>query len=198
MRARDSSCFNAGMIQWRLVYTLGAILALGACGDDGATVASDDDAVSPDGATGDDTTNPGSGEDPEGGDPPIVGSAGCGVAVEDAAETWIENTLTVGDTERRYYQYLPPDYEPTRAYPVVYQFHGCSTNPERQNNNPPVQDASGADAIHIRGRAEDNCWTTTVNSPDLVYFETLVTEVESSLCADPERRSPPGTAAAPS
>ena len=73
-------------------------------------------------------------------------------------------------------------------YPVVYQFHGCSSGDERQHNNPPVQDQSGADAIHIRGRAIGDCWDTTPNGPDVLFFDALVAQIEGTLCADPARR----------
>lgn len=115
------------------------------------------------------------------------GSEGCGIAPTDATETWVPKSIDVAGTMRDYYVYLPAGYDPTRAYPVVYQFHGCSGG-EKQNNNVPVQDESGADAIHVRGRAVENCWDSSANGPDVAFFDAMVGAMEASYCADTKRR----------
>jgi polyhydroxybutyrate depolymerase len=188
-----------------------ACIVLGACGDgevsgattqgdtsDGSgttsTVPADDDTGTPpaddgsgDGAdsTGapDPTGGPG---DSSGGEP--VGTAGCGQAARDATAQWVEHAIDVDGAMRQYWVWLPEPYDPARAYPVVYQFHGCSDAQDRQNNNPPVQDHSGADAIHVRGRAVDSCWDNSPTGPDVAFFDALVADVEATWCADPERR----------
>lgn len=117
-----------------------------------------------------------------------VGTLGCGVAPVDATAQWAEHQMFVDGVMRQYFVWLPEPYDPQRAYPVVYQFHGCSDGDDRWTNNPPVQDHSGADAIHVRGKAVASCWDASPQGPDLVFFDALVTEVESGWCADPERR----------
>jgi poly(3-hydroxybutyrate) depolymerase len=118
-----------------------------------------------------------------------VGSAGCGLAASDPSVQWSSHTIDVGGVLREYWVWLPSPYDPQRAYPVVYQFHGCSDGEDRWNNNPPVQDQSGADAIHIRGKAVQSCWDSgSPESPDVAFFDALVGEVEATWCADAERR----------
>ena len=119
---------------------------------------------------------------------PAGATPGCGTDPGLATEEWVARTLDVAGTSRDWFVYLPPGYDPARAYPVVYQFHGCSSSPERENNNVPVQRESGGDAIHVRGRAVDNCWDAAADGPDVAFFDALVAEVESSFCADPARR----------
>ncbi len=162
--------------------------------DTGSTETSADDVADPttftaaddDGSTsGAATTEPA--DDSTTGAPPN-GTAGCGLAPADPSQQWTAHTIDVGGTPREYWVWLPMPYDPNRAYPVVYQWHGCSDAEDRQNNNPPVQDQSGADAIHIRGKAVQACWDTGLQTPDLDFFDALVAEVEATWCADPERR----------
>jgi polyhydroxybutyrate depolymerase len=117
-----------------------------------------------------------------------VGTDGCGEPLADGTENWVAKTVDVDGTDRDYFVYLPASYDPDRPYPVVYQFHGCSSNVDKQNNNPPVQDQSGGDAIHIRGRAVDNCWDTAADGTGVAFFDAVVPVVEATWCADPERR----------
>jgi polyhydroxybutyrate depolymerase len=115
-------------------------------------------------------------------------SGGCGRAPEIMLNTWVSRSLTVASMSRAYYVRLPTGYDSARAYPVVYQFHGCSTAEARQDNNVPVHNASGADAIIVRGRAAASCWDTSATGPDLPYIDAMMAEVEASFCVDTTRR----------
>lgn len=175
--------------------TLSAILfVLVACGEEaaetgagtgGATTTSTDASTSSSAASG---GSGATGAGGQGGQASPVGSEGCGQAASDPTEQWVERSVTVDGQARTYFVFLPAGYDPMSAYPVVYRFHGCSGNPNRENNNPPVQDASGADAIHIRGRAVNNCWDNGAGSEDVLFFDALVAEVEATWCADEARR----------
>jgi len=133
-------------------------------------------------------TGGGGGMGGDGGGGQSAGTEGCGEPLTDPTEQWVAKTVNAGGTERDYFVYLPASYDPQRPYPVVYQFHGCSGNPDKQNNNPPVQNHSGADAIHVRGRAIDNCWDNSANGTGVALFDALVPAVEAAYCADPDRR----------
>jgi poly(3-hydroxybutyrate) depolymerase len=115
-------------------------------------------------------------------------SPGCGLATAIAPAAWTERTITVGAAERTYFVWLPAGYDPERPYPVVYQLHGCSSSATREDNNVPVQRESGADAIHVRGRASGDCWDAAADGPDVAFFDAMVADVEATLCADPGRR----------
>jgi len=116
------------------------------------------------------------------------GTPGCGAAPAISTGEWVTSTLDVGGATRDWAVFLPAGYDPDRRYPVVYQFHGCSDGPVRENNNVPVQRESGADAIHVRGRAVDRCWDTSTDGPDMAFFDTMVATIEATYCADPGRR----------
>jgi polyhydroxybutyrate depolymerase len=116
------------------------------------------------------------------------GSAGCGKSSTLATGMFVEQMLTVGGAARSYWLRLPAGYDPTRRYPIVYQLHGCSTSPNRQDNNPPTQNQSGSDAIHVRARAAADCWSTSPTGVDVAYIDALLPAVEGGVCVDTNRR----------
>lgn len=135
-------------------------------------------------ACGGSSDNPGGDAGNGNGDGGGGGGDGCGEAASIALGQWVEQTVSVpGGGNRAYFVRLPANYDPNEPYPVVYQLHGCSES--RESNNVPVENESGDEAIHVRGRAADNCWDSNT---DLPYFDAMVDDVEASYCADPDRR----------
>ena len=178
-----------------------SMILLAACGDDsssggggsgaGATSANG----TPTSATGSSTQHGSTGATNSTGATPTssssgtpIGSAGCGMAVSDTQGDWNAKTIDVEGTTRDYFVFVPPGYDPMRAYPVVYQFHGCSDSADKENNNVPIQNESQGDAIIVRGRAVGNCWDTTGEGPDVKLFDAMVASIEAGYCADSEKR----------
>ena len=184
-----------------LSATLTATLALAACGDDtsssgqggagasgtGGATSSGATTSSSSGAGGDTGAGGSSGVGGEGGGAP-AGSAGCGPASADAPGQWVEKTIDVDGTSRTYFVRLPSGYDAATPYPVVYQFHGCSSSATKENNNVPLDALAGSSAILVRGRAVGDCWDTAAAGPDVAFFDALVAALESTSCADPTRR----------
>lgn len=131
---------------------------------------------------------PDTGTPVEGGLMSMGPSAGCGRAAGIALNSWVVRSLTVGGASRDYYVRLPTGYDPARRYPIVYQFHGCSDSPARQDNNVPVQNQSGTEAIHVRGRAAASCWNTSATGADVPYIDAMMAAVEGNFCVDTGRR----------
>ncbi len=177
---------------------LSASLVSVACGDDsadgsgGSTSSATTASGSPTSTGGSPTSTGGSptSSASTGGNP--VGSAGCGVPLTEATEQWLAKTIDVAGVTREYFVYLPAGYDPATPYVVVYQFHGCSGSPDKENNNVPVQNASGPSAIIVRGRAVEDCWDSGNDSPDIAFFDAMVGATEAAYCADPERRMAAG------
>jgi polyhydroxybutyrate depolymerase len=130
----------------------------------------------------------GGGSSGDGGAGGATGSEGCGVAASDPPETWTLKTVEVAGATREYFVYLPAGYDPLLPYPIVYQFHGCSSSPDKQNNNVPIEGQAAGAAIVVRGRAVGDCWDTNANGPDVSFFDAMVDVMEQGYCADPERR----------
>lgn len=169
-----------------ILFVLGA-LSFAACSNDGD--AGDDSAGgSPTGgnSTGGASSGSGGTSSGSGGTSSVVGSDGCGKSAPVALGEWVEQSLDVAGTSRSYVIRLPANYDSSRAYPVVYQFHGCSD--QRDSNNPALETASGNDAILVRGRAVESCWEGGADGPDVAFFDALVPAVEGATCADESRR----------
>jgi len=63
--------------------------------------------------------------------------------------------------------WLPANYDPNRAYPLVFTFHGCGS----PDNFVPMQKQTGADAILVRGTGiTQNCWTYGGDGDDVKVF----------------------------
>lgn len=157
---------------WLLVVLVGA--ACSSSGDPPAADAADDG----DGGGGGGVDAPGV----------TPGTPGCGEPSAIATRTWVSMPIDLAGVPREYFVRLPDGYDPTRRYPIVYQLHGCSSSPNREANNVPVENASGDDAIHVRGRAAASCWDTAASGVDVAYFDAMRTEVEARWCVDPARR----------
>ncbi len=91
-------------------------------------------------------------------------SAGCGEAVTQALNQWVEQpTKSIESVERHWWVRLPENYDPERAYRVVFLFHGCSS----AENNVPMQNVTGDEAILVRGAgvSEGTCWDALAERP---------------------------------
>jgi poly(3-hydroxybutyrate) depolymerase len=108
---------------------------------------------------------------------PPVGSSGCGVQASQETGEWVSQ-----DGSRQWAIYLPDNYDPNRAYPLVVQLHGCTSG----TNNVPVERESGEDAIHVRGTGSgaNTCWDTNA---DVEFFDTIVDGVKTASCVDENR-----------
>jgi polyhydroxybutyrate depolymerase len=165
------------------VETDGAVMDTGIAPMD-TGVAEDAMTPSDTGVSADTSTTP----DVMSGDGGANRSAGCGRPSSGALGTFVARSIMVGGMMRDYYVRLPMGYDPNRAYPIVYQFHGCSTAAARQDNNVPLHNASGTNAIIVRGRAAGNCWEAAVMGPDIPYIDAMIADNERSVCVDTRRR----------
>jgi polyhydroxybutyrate depolymerase len=78
---------------------------------------------------------------------------------------------------------MPEDYDSARPYPLIVLLHGCGD----QNNNVPMQNATGSDALLVRGKAVEDCWDTGQNSPDIIFFDEMVATASERYCVDSSR-----------
>jgi poly(3-hydroxybutyrate) depolymerase len=157
----------------RLLFCL-----LAACGDDGSATLDGGDGGSYD-ADG--------GTVIDGSSLPAVASAGCGMASTIPTGMWTKRTVDSGGP-RDLWVWTPASYDPATPYPIVYELHGCSSSPNREANNVPVERNIGDKAILVRGRAAANCWDTATNGPDVPYWLAIVEDVEGAFCVDTARR----------
>ena len=112
-------------------------------------------------------------------------SMGCDQATAQAPNQWVDSMVMTGGAARPYSVRLPSNYDQKRAYPVVVLLHGCGSG----TNNVPMEKATGADAILVRGTgsAASTCWDTSANGPDVAFFDAMVLDVKARFCADEQR-----------
>lgn len=109
-------------------------------------------------------------------------SPGCDGELSDELGEWVAQTpLTVDGSERRWRAWFPTHYDPARAYPVIFLFHGCGD----ETNNLPLETHAGGDAILVRGLADgpNGCWLTA-SETNSEFFKAMLDAVSEKACAD--------------
>ena len=181
----------------------GAAGAAGAAGTAGAA-----------GAAGAAGTAGAGGAGPTGGTTGAVGhssglSTGCNMAPpNEALGSAVNHTITItgmaqqyvaGYTDRTYCSTIPKGYNPATPYPLVIYGPGCGGlacegGPFSGRTDIVLIQATKAPKVYngdvppVPPAAAPGCFQTgvisTVDSPELNYFDQLVAEIESKLCID--------------
>jgi hypothetical protein len=141
-------------------------------------------------------------------DAPRGPSSGCGKAVPsgDTPGRFIKHDITVTGVDpavkpatpggswvnRVYYVDLPANYNPAKAYPILFGGGGCGgaliTNGD--NGGFPVLRANNTQAIQIGlsyvwPEGGGACFNDNgANTPDLPYFDSVLKEAEENYCVD--------------
>jgi poly(3-hydroxybutyrate) depolymerase len=99
--------------------------------------------------------------------------------------SWVESMVMTDGGSRPYSVWLPNDYDPARAYPVIGLLHGCGNG----TNNVPMERQTGGDAILFRGTgsAAGTCWESGANSADVAFVDAMLADVQARFCADSSR-----------
>jgi hypothetical protein len=164
-----------------------------------------------DGGTPDATAGGG----PEGGTAGATMSPGCGMSLPanvmlgqftDMADPGNGNPppIMVDNVARGYWLYVPPSYDKSKPYKVIYQGAGCGIsypNGSGQSNKSgtgngsqpvwPFQSVDMGEAIQVGidygyNPARTNCFDdSNPNSNDFMFFPVLKGIVENMLCVDP-------------
>jgi polyhydroxybutyrate depolymerase len=132
-----------------------------------------------------------------GGSPADVKSIGCGkpAPADLTPEMFVRKSLpdvakTSKGALRVYEVRVPKDYDMNRAYPVVFESHGCDGSIPFK-----IEEVTKSDAIIVAPRAGDNqdnnymggCFQAGANGPglgEIPYFDAVVTSVEMNLCVN--------------
>jgi poly(3-hydroxybutyrate) depolymerase len=113
-------------------------------------------------------------------------SAGCNMPAGQALGSWVEQPkLNVSGTDRQWWVWLPTGYDPAKAYPVIFTFHGCGG----PDNIVPMQKVAGDKTILVRGTgiSNTNCWDQGPNGTDVKFFDQMLADVLAKRCADSSR-----------
>lgn len=113
-------------------------------------------------------------------------SLGCGIAAGQPLNMWVEQPkLNVAGTDRQWWVWLPTGYDPSKAYPLVFNFHGCSSS----DNIVPMQKVTGDKAILVRatGISDGVCWDAGAGGNDVKFFDQMLAEMVAKRCVDTSR-----------
>ena len=136
---------------------------------------------------------PDSSRPPEG--PPDAGTC-PGRGKPPSSPLW---TMTYKGLFRRYYVHVPKGYDPTKAWPVVFDVHGHSSSATQQmlySGMNGKADREGFIAVHPQGfGTPTKSWNagsccppaSTLKLDDLEFFKAMLAELEKRLCVDRRR-----------
>ncbi len=116
------------------------------------------------------------------------GSEGCG---EDPVG--IDLTLDVDGQMRSFQLYIPSDYDPSHAYPLIFGLHGGGGTGAGFRSYCGLDEEVGSDAVVVYpdGLPEDgwgdNVWILNPEGDDFVFFDDLLAHLMSNLCIDETR-----------
>jgi hypothetical protein len=121
-------------------------------------------------------------------------SEGCGMAAGQALGSYVKYTemvtgVTTKQSPRNYYVWLPADYNPARAYPMVFIGPGCGSDGV---HGIQIQTASGNNAIVIGLDPSTNvdpegrqCFDSqSFPDPEVPYFDQTLKAIEAKFCVD--------------
>jgi poly(3-hydroxybutyrate) depolymerase len=117
------------------------------------------------------------------------GGGGCGLTPPSAGH----KEITVNGATRSYELYLPSGYDKSRAYPVVFAFHGAGGSGKLAQSYFGIQQASGSNAIVVYPDGLSRNGSTSWGlygadaTADFAFFDALVSSLRGSLCVDGNR-----------
>jgi len=117
--------------------------------------------------------------------PPIAvqASEGCGGDVDGSGE-FETRTVVIDEFERTYHILVPDSYDPDRAYPVVFRWHGKGGDGLRGGLG--IEYSSDEDAIVVGADGLDKQWSMANETNDLALFDAMLRVLSSEYCIDEE------------
>jgi polyhydroxybutyrate depolymerase len=116
------------------------------------------------------------------------GSEGCGKDPED-----ISQALDIGGETRTFELYIPSDYDPSRAYPLIFGLHGGGGTGPGFQSYCGLDEEVGSDAVVVYPDAlpedgfGDTVWILNPEGDDFVFFDDLLAHLKTNLCIDETR-----------
>jgi polyhydroxybutyrate depolymerase len=120
---------------------------------------------------------------------PTDGSIGCGKSgVTPGFSQGLK--LTVTSRARTYAVGVPDTYDATKAYPLVFVFHGDGGTGAQVRSSIKLEEASGGNAIVVYPDGLNKTWnldSAPTDNPDADLFDALVTSISETHCVDKKR-----------
>lgn len=94
--------------------------------------------------------------------------------------------IRVLDQDRKYHLRIPSTYDPDRAYPFIFRWHGAGGN--GLSGGLDIEQSAKEDAIIVSADGLNNYWDVyTADSVDLQFFDKMLETLSSQYCIDRHR-----------
>jgi polyhydroxybutyrate depolymerase len=125
--------------------------------------------------------------DQQTGDVMMMMSSGCGTS---GGATGVTNgMITVAGTNRTYILVVPASYDPARAYPLIFAWHGRTGTASIARQYFGIEAVAGSDAIvvypqglPVSATPSDTGWELTASGRDVALFDALAARLTSTYC----------------
>lgn len=128
----------------------------------------------------------------------LIPSAGCGSSntTSPCSKSGAKCSMEVSGTTRTYYVQLPAGYDPSKAYPLVFQFHPMGGTAEMALTMYNLPSSGYASAIFVtpqgltsasRGSDAGSTGWANTNGQDIAFTKAMLAEVQSKYCVDNAR-----------
>jgi hypothetical protein len=122
-------------------------------------------------------------------------SSGCGKTVTEPSGQWTTHDTTVmvdakfaAQAKRRYFTNPPKTYDPNKPWPLTFWGNGCGTGSTAEGE-PLMGGPASAGSVQVQVLAFKGCFSAgpdgdNADSPELPYFDQVLSEVEAEYCID--------------
>lgn len=93
--------------------------------------------------------------------------------------------MRVGDQDRTYHVRLPDAYDPTRAYALVFRWHGAGG--DGLSGGLGIESSAGREAIVVAPDGLGRTWSVRSEENDLALFDAMLSKLSQRYCVDPRR-----------
>lgn len=111
-------------------------------------------------------------------------SAGCGKPFS-GTSSFVTSTMTIRAVARTVHLWVPRSYAPSRAYPVIFKWHGSGGT--GLSGGLEIERQSGEDAIVVAADGLNARWDLDPMGPDVELFDQLLAKLEATTCVDRDR-----------
>lgn len=111
-------------------------------------------------------------------------SIGCGSA-QTGTGSFVTMKMRVLDQDRTYHLRVPNTYDPNRAYPLIFRWHGAGGNGLRGGLG--IEYKAKNNAIVVSAASLGRYWRINTDSIDLHLFDSMLETISNQYCIDRNR-----------
>lgn len=111
-------------------------------------------------------------------------SAGCGKAATGTG-SYVRTSLQIANKSRANFVWVPANYDPNRAYALLFTLHG--TGGVAPGDGMNIEIPAGQDAIIMTPQAIGGTWQLGVSGEDVMFWDAMYKNALEAFCINPQR-----------